>query len=72
MKLIAITLLTLSLTACGLFGGDKDDGPSIPPMRETYHACPEYEKCAGRYKSGGICEPSGEHHSAPDKCPKVQ
>ena len=63
--------LTILLGACSIFGGGEDGDIKLPPQREAYHACPDSEACAGKYKGGGICLPSGEHHSAPDKCKKI-
>ena len=70
MKLLSIGLV-LGLGACSLFG----DKVEIKPIREEFHACPylvegvNHPNCpkSGSAK-GGICEPSGEHHSVPEKC----
>lgn len=69
-KTIVLTIL-VSLTACGMFGGGSNGG-SGPVVREEFKACPEAPECAGKYKSGGVCVPSLEHHSTADKCPKIK
>lgn len=56
--------LMFVLGACSLLG----DKVEIKPIREEFHACPDSEVCAGKFKAGGICMPSGEHHSVPEKC----
>lgn len=61
-------LLLPLVAACGLLGGGKDGG-SAPKEREEAVSCPDAEQCAGKYKSGVVCLPSGEHHSSADKCP---
>ena len=70
MKSFLTLTCLIGLTACGIFGGD--DKVEIPVVREEFHACPDSEVCNGKYKGGGICMPSGSHHSVPEKCPKVQ
>ena len=71
MKYLLTLITILTFSACSILGGGE---PEVKPpvVREDFHPCPDYPKCAGKYKSGGICEPSGSHHSAPDKCPRIK
>ena len=73
MKFLLLSL-SLALGACSLLGGVKPE-----PVRESFHACPymvdgaNHPNCpkSGSAK-GGICMPSGEHHSVPEKCDIVE
>jgi hypothetical protein len=61
--------LILTLGACSLFSPKEDQKPVV---REAFHKCPDSEVCAGKFRAGGICMPSGEHHSVPEKCDIVK
>lgn len=79
MKPIIMTVALLALGACSLLG-DKPDSPSVPVVREQFNSCPylqadgtNHPRCPkGDPKGKGICMPSGELHSSPDKCDKVK
>lgn len=69
--------LALALGACSMFQGKEDE--ATPVTRESFNPCPfmvdgvNHPNCpkSGAAK-GGICLPSGELHSVPEKCDKVK
>jgi len=72
---LAPVILTAS---CSLLGG-KPDAPSGPVVREKFNPCPfmvdgvNHPNCPkGEPKGKGICMPSGELHSVPEKCDKIK
>jgi hypothetical protein len=76
MKSIFLIALTMSLGACSLLQPKPEPAPIV---RESFNPCPfmvdgvNHPNCpkSGAAK-GGICLPSGELHSVPEKCDKVK
>lgn len=76
MKSVFVIAMTLSLGACSLFAPKEDPKPVV---REEFHPCPylvdgaNHPSCpkSGSAK-GGVCLPSGEYHSVPEKCDIVK
>jgi hypothetical protein len=70
-NIFAITAIAL-LSSCSLLSPDK------PKEREEYRPCEgqkwegDYAACARHSVPGGICFPSKEYHSAPDKCKLIK
>lgn len=75
LKLLAI-IMTLALGSCAMLGLNPEPKPIV---REAFNPCPymvdgvNHPNCpkSGSAK-GGICMPSGEHHSVPEKCDIVE
>jgi hypothetical protein len=76
MKSLFAIALALLLGACSLLSPREEEQPVV---REQFNPCPfmvdgvNHPNCpkSGSAK-GGICLPSGEHHSVPEKCDKVK
>ena len=68
MKSIFVIAMTLSLGACSLLAPKPEPKPVV---REEFFACPAHELCHANW-TGGICMPSGEHHSVAEKCDVVK
>ena len=64
-------LALLGLSACKLSDliGGGSSSPVTPKEREGAVTCPDAAECEGKYKTGVVCLPSGEHHSEQGKCP---
>jgi hypothetical protein len=69
-------LLTPFIVACGMFGGEKDDGPGtkLPKSRGVFHPGPYKDPVTGKHCNapGGFCESDQRCHSSAEKCPFVK
>jgi hypothetical protein len=73
----SLFLLIPFVVACGMLGGGKDDGPSIPKQpcdRGVFHPGPyrDLETGKGCSAPGGFCTSDKKCHSSADKCPCVK